>query len=119
MTRLISLFGAAAAATALLASCGGDDGADRRVIQIIQTDDSCTPESIDLAAGEKVKFEIKNDGSKDKEVEGIEGTKLEEVLIPSGKTRSLNYTASKDAGTAKVKCYVPGGSSTIIALNVR
>jgi hypothetical protein len=104
---------------AVAAACGDDDGGDRRTIQITQTDESCTPESIDLATGEKVRFEVKNEGSKDKEVEGIEGTRLEEVLVPSGKTRSLNYTAPGDPGVAKVKCYVPGGASTVINLNVK
>ena len=99
------------------AACSSDSG-DRRVVEITQTDDDCTPNPIALKAGEKVKFEIHNEGSKDKEVEGIEGTKLEELLVPSGKTRSINYTAPKDGGTGKIKCYVPGGSSTIIELNV-
>ncbi|MGE3073208.1 MAG: cupredoxin domain-containing protein [Dehalococcoidia bacterium] len=118
MYRTLPLFGAVAGAFILLAACGGDD-ADRRVIQITQTDDLCTPESIDLAAGEKVKFEVKNEGSKDKELEGIEGTKLEEILVPSGKTRSINYNAPDEAGAAKVKCYVPGGSNNIITLNIQ
>lgn len=119
MYRTLPLLGAVAGAFILLAACGGGDDTDRRVIQIVQTDDSCTPDSIDLAAGEKVKFEVKNEGKKDKEVEGIEGTKVEEILVPSGKTRTLNYTAPKEAGTAKVKCYVPGGSNTIISLNIQ
>ena len=117
MNRTLPLLGAIAGAFILLAACGGDD-ADRRVIQIVQGDELCTPESIDLAPGEKVKFEVKNEGSKDKEVEGIEGTKLEEILVPSGKTRTLNYTAPNETGTAKVKCYVPGGSNNIITLNI-
>jgi uncharacterized cupredoxin-like copper-binding protein len=118
MNRTLPLFGAIAGAFVLLAACGGDDG-DRRVIEIIQNDDLCTPESVDLVAGEKVKFEVKNEGSKDKEIEGIEGTKLEEILVPSGKTRSLNYTAPKEAGTQKVKCYIPGGANNIISLNIQ
>jgi len=69
--------------------------------------------------GKKVKFEVKNDGKKDQEVEGIDGTKLEELLIPSGKTRSINYTAPKEAGEQKVKCYAPGGASTIVTINVK
>lgn len=117
MTRL--LFSLCLLIPLVSLACGDDDdGGDRRTIQITQTDDACTPAAIDLAAGEKVRFEIKNDGSKDKEVEGIEGTRLEEVLVPSGKTRSLNYNAPDDAGVAKVKCYVPGGATTIIDLNV-
>ena len=117
MFRTLPLLGAVAGAFILLAACGGDD-ADRRVIQIVQNDDLCTPESIALAPGEKVKFEIKNEGSKDKEVEGIDGTKLEELLVPSGKTRTLNYTAPKEAGEGHIKCYVPGGANNIITLNI-
>ncbi len=119
MSRFAILLGAAVAASSLFAACGSDDSGDRRVIQIVQGDESCTPTAIDLAAGEKVKFEVKNDGKKDQEVEGIDGTKLEELLIPSGKTRSINYTAPKDAGEQKVKCYTPGGASTIIVLAVK
>lgn len=100
------------------AACG-DDGGDRRVIQLVQTDDACTPEAIEVTAGEKVTFRIRNDGQRDKEVEGIEGTRLEEVLVPSGRTRSLNWTAPGEAGTQKIKCYVPGGSSTIIEVTVK
>lgn len=119
MPRIALFLGAAVAASSFLAACGNDDSGDRRVIQITQSDDSCSPASIDLALGEKVTFEVKNDGKKDQEVEGIDGTKLEELLIPSGKTRTINYTAPKSAGEQKVKCYAPGGASTILTLNVK
>lgn len=119
MPRFAILFGALAAASLFAAACGGSDSGDRRVIQITQTDDACSPATIELAPGEKVKFEVKNDGKRDQEVEGIDGTKLEELLIPSGKTRSINYTAPKEAGDQKVKCYAPGGSSTILVLSVK
>lgn len=103
-----------------LAACGTDDsGGDRRVIQMIQTDETCTPASVELAAGERVRFEVRNQGSKDKEVEGIEGMKLEELLVPAGKTRNLNYTAPREAGVQKMKCYVPGGASTVIEIQVK
>ena len=111
----IAVLGVLAAA---LAACGGGDGGDRRVIQITQNDDACAPLSIDVRGGEKLRFEIKNEGKKDHEVEGIEGTKLEELLIPSGRTRNLDYTAPKQEGTQKIKCYIPGGSATIIEVKV-
>lgn len=113
------LFGTAAllAIGFLFAACGSDSG-DRRTIAITQTDDGCTPASIDLKAGEKVTFAVKNDGKKDREVEGIDGTKLEEVLVPSGRTRNVPYTAPGSEGVQKVKCYVPGGNSAIIELKV-
>ncbi|MBI5285711.1 MAG: hypothetical protein HY874_11515, partial [Chloroflexi bacterium] len=57
-----------------------------------------------------------NNSSKDYEIEGIEGAKLEELLIPKGKTRSPGYTVPDGSGVHKLKCYVPGGPSTIIEL---
>lgn len=118
--RLASIIILGSVLTAAASACGGDDdGAPRRAIAITQTDQGCTPASVELTAGEKVKFEVKNDGSKDREVEGIEGTKLEEVIVPSGKTRSLNFTAPGKAGTGKIKCYVPGGNTAIIELKVK
>ena len=53
-----------------------------------------------------------------REVEGIEGTKLNEVVVPAGRSRTLNYTVPDAAGTQKVKCYAPGGATTIIEIVV-
>jgi uncharacterized cupredoxin-like copper-binding protein len=49
-------------------------------------------------------------------VEGIDGTKLEEVVIHEGKTLSVGYTVPSGGDVQKLKCYVPAGSSTIIEL---
>jgi uncharacterized cupredoxin-like copper-binding protein len=38
--------------------------------------------------------------------------------VPAGKTRRLNYTAPSRESVQKLKCYVPGGASTIIELRV-
>jgi len=111
----VALLGAFAA---LVSACGGGDSGARRVIQITQNDDACAPLSIDVKGGEKVRFEIKNEGKKDHEVEGIEGTKLEELLVPAGRTRNLDYTAPKQESMQKIKCYIPGGSATIIEVKV-
>jgi uncharacterized cupredoxin-like copper-binding protein len=101
-----------------LVACGGDETAGRTV-QIVQTDDACTPETITVQAGEKITFELVNQGTKDKEFEGIEGTKFEEVKVPAGKTRRSSWTAPKSPGTAKFKCYLPGGSTTIVTAEIR
>ncbi len=116
-SRTLSLGLSASLLGVIAVACGGDDS-PRRVIAITQTDDGCTPATIELVTGEKVKFEVKNDGKKDREVEGIDGTKLEEVLVPSGRTRSLEFTAPGSAGSGKIKCYIPGGNTTIIELAV-
>lgn len=118
LRRFPIVIGWACIAGLFVAACGSDDGAERRVILITQTDEGCTPETIDLTAGEKVKFDVKNEGKKDREVEGVDGTKLEEVLVPSGKTRSLKYSAPKSAGSGKIKCYIPGGNTVFITLKV-
>ncbi len=117
MSRFTFSFLCVFTAGALAAACGGA-GADRRIIQIRQTDESCTPATVEVAAGEKVTFEVTNAGKKDAEIEGIDGMRLEELLVPSGKTRSQSWTAPGSAGVQKLKCYVPGGQSTIIEVNV-
>ncbi|MCZ2110562.1 MAG: cupredoxin domain-containing protein [Dehalococcoidia bacterium] len=117
MSRLLPLALSIAMLVPMLSACGGESGS-RRIIQIIQADDGCTPAAIDLKTGEAVTFEVRNDGKKDREVEGIDGTRLDEVLVPSGRTRKVNYDAPSKAGTAKIKCYIPAGNTTIIELNV-
>lgn len=116
--RLVQLAGIALAALmVLVTACSADSGG--RQVTITQTNDACTPATFQVQTGEKITFEIANQGSKDQELEGIEGTKLEEVKIPAGKTRTANWTAPKDPGTAKFKCYAPGGASTIITADVQ
>ena len=117
MARLVLCALAAASVATVFTACGGDSG-PRRTIQIQQTDDACTPATVDVRPKERITFEVKNDGKKDREIEGIEGTNLEEVIVPSGRTRSADYDAPDKAGTQKIKCYVPGGSTTIIEVKV-
>lgn len=109
----------ASLAAAALTGCGGDGAGPRRTVQVIQDDTACTPATLEATVNEKLHFEVRNEGKKDAEIEGIEGTKLEELLIPSGKTRSIDYTAPGKPGVQKLKCYVPSGQSTIIQLNVK
>ncbi len=104
--------------TLALAACGGNEAAGRTV-QIVQTDDACTPTSLTVQAGERITFELVNQGTKDKEFEGIEGTRFEEVKVPAGKTRRSGWTAPKSPGTAKFKCYLPGGPTTIVTIEVQ
>lgn len=99
-----------------MGACSSDTGG--REVAITQLDETCAPESIDAARGEKLKLVVKNDGGKDKELEGIEGTKFEEIEVPKGKTRTVSWSAPNTAGSYKVKCYIPGGASTIITINV-
>jgi uncharacterized lipoprotein len=106
---------AVAVALALVAACSSS-GAGGREVRITQRDDGCEPTSISVTPGEKLKLVVTNESSKDYEIEGIEGAKLEELVVPKGKTRSPGYTVPEGAGVHKLKCYVPAGPSTIIEL---
>ena len=100
----------------LFAACASSGEGGREVV-ITQSDDGCTPARIDATPGEKLKLVVKNESDEDYEVEGIEGTKLEEIVVPSGKTRTPGYKVpGGEGGTYKIKCYVPTGPSTIIEI---
>ena len=105
----------AALGLALFAAGCAEGGAGGREVNITQTDEGCVPTSVEASPGEKLQFVVKNDSGHDVyELEGIEGTKLEEFVIPKGKTRKSGYTVPDEGGTFKMKCYVPAGPSTII-----
>lgn len=108
--------GAGSVALALLAAACTASGEGGRAVSITQRDDGCTPARIEATPGEKLKLVVKNDSGRDYEVEGIDGTKLEEVVVPKGRTREPGYKVPSDPGTHKIKCYVPGGPSTIIEI---
>ncbi len=106
----------AAMGIVVLAAACTSSGAGGREVTITQRDDGCTPVSVGVKPGEKLKLVVKNESSKDYEIEGIEGTKLEELVVPEGRTRTPGYTVPDGAGVHKLKCYVPGGVATIIEL---
>ena len=103
----------ATGAAILVLACGAS-GEGGRKVNITQADDGCTPTSIEATAGEKLNLVVKNDSGDDYEIEGIDGAKLEEAIVPDGRTRSIGYGVPESGGTTKLKCYVPGGVSTII-----
>lgn len=111
------LFVFASFATLVFASaaCAGS-GAGGRKVEVIQRDDGCSPDVIDANPGEKLDLQVKNETGRTYEVEGIDGTNLEEVLVPEGRTRSVGYNVPAAGGVSKVKCYTPGGVSTIIEI---
>lgn len=101
----------------LFATACSESGAGGREVAITQSTDECSPTSIPVTAGEKLQLVVTNDSERDVyELEGIEGTKVEEFVVPSGKTRKSGYTVPSGDGAYKLKCYVPAGPSTIIEL---
>lgn len=116
MFRTLVLVCLAAAAYAGVACSSSGEGG--RAVAISQNDDGCTPAIIDATPGEKLDLQVKNNTDKDYEIEGIEGAKLEEVVIPGGRDRSAGYEVPSEGGPFKIKCYVPGGSSTILEVRI-
>ena len=102
------------ALSALAAVACSSSGEGGRVVDVTQADDGCTPSSIDATPGEKLNLKVKNTSGNTYEIEGIEGTQLEEVLVPEDRTREVGYDVPSEGGAFKIKCYVPGSVSTII-----
>jgi hypothetical protein len=100
---------------ALASGCASSGEGGREII-ITQGDEGCSPDVVDVVPGEKLKLTGKNETGKTYELEGTNGTQLEEILVPEGRTRSVGYTVPDDGGTYDVKCYQPGGVSTIVRL---
>lgn len=108
---------AAAAALLVLASACASSGSGGRKVEITQGDDGCSPTTVPISPGEKLNLVVKNVSNSDVyELEGIDGTKLEEVVVHKGKSLSVGYTVPSGGGVHKLKCYVPAGTSTIIEL---
>ena len=95
-------------ACSLTAVGGGEE------IQIVAGEDAdrmfFEPSEITVAPGTKVTFVIENEGSLDHEFEsGQEGEAgIDEIFIPPGGTRRVNWTAQSEAATFPVYCDLPG-----------
>lgn len=101
----------AAAIFAMACQSSGEGG---RVVNITQADGGCTPETIQATPGEKLNLTVTNETGSGFEVEGIEGTNVDEVIVSEGRTREVGFDVPDEGGTFKIKCYKPGGVSTII-----
>jgi hypothetical protein len=94
-----------------------ESGEGGREIAITQRAEGCDPTSVDVVRGERLQLVVTNESDEDVyEIEGIEGTRLEEFVVPSGKTRKAGFSVPDEGGVYPLKCYVPGGASTIIEL---
>ena len=117
IVRFLALVGAVAL-VALSVACGSS-GEGGREVRITQGQDECTPTTIEATPGEKLKLVVTNDSDKEPyELEGEGGAKLEEIVVPEGKTREVGFDVPEEAGSYELKCYVPGDTETIIEVVV-
>ncbi len=68
------------------------------------------PEVITVPVNAEVTFVIKNEGTMDHEFESIEKGEagIQEIIIPPGRTRRVNWTAPSEPATYPVYCDLPG-----------
>jgi hypothetical protein len=119
LIRKLTAFAGIAALVGLAVACGSS-GEGGREVRITQAQDGCAPEKIDATPGEKLNLVVTNDSDKEPyEVEGEGGTKLEEIVVPQGKTREVGFDVPNEPGTYEIKCYVPGDVETIIDVEVK
>ena len=78
---------------------------------------SFEPKVIKVAPGEEVTFVVKNEGDQDHEFESDEAG-IEEVIIPAGRERRVNWTAPSHPATFPVYCDLPGHREAGMELTV-
>ena len=111
---------AALGAALVLGVACGSSGEGGREVRITQGQDACAPKTVEAAPGEKLNLVVTNQSDKEPyEIEGESGTKLEEVVVPEGKTREVGFDVPDEPGTYEIKCYVPGDIETIIDITVK
>jgi len=116
--KFVAITAVGVALIALAVACGSS-GEGGREVRITQAQEECSPTLIDASPGEKLNLVVTNDSDKEPyELEGEGGTKLEEIIVPEGKTREVGFDVPQDAGTYELKCYVPGDIETIIEVQV-
>ena len=99
----------------LLAGCGITEvgGGDEIPVVASERDDGSMyfePKTVTVRPGEKVTFVVKNEGAVDHEFESNERGEagIDEIIIPPGRTRRVNWTAPSEAGTYPIYCDLPG-----------
>lgn len=89
-----------------------------REITIEMTDYKLTPAQVEVKAGEKITWVLENKSTSDHEFESDEG-KLEEVLVPGGKSKRVNWTAPTKAGTYEFECDMAGHDGMVMDVVVK
>lgn len=75
------------------------------------------PSRVEVAAGEKVVFVVKNTDSVDHEFES-DAAGFGEVMVPAGQTRKVPWTAPAQRGTIEIECDLPGHKEAGMVMEV-
>jgi uncharacterized cupredoxin-like copper-binding protein len=117
--RTPALILSAALALLALAACTSVGGGEEIPVVADETAGTMSfePKVIKVAPGQEVTFVVKNEGDQDHEFESDEAG-IEEVIIPGGRERRVNWTAPSRPGTFPVYCDLPGHREAGMELTV-
>lgn len=106
-------------APAALAACGGDgDSSDTAgAVEVVSTNDACTPAKTTFAPG-KVKLAVKNNGSSATELYVYEGDKVVTEVENVGPGTARSLTADLKAGKTYQLACKPGGKEIKVPIIV-
>ncbi len=117
--RTLALILSAALALLALTACTSVGGGEEIPVVANETAGAMSfePKLIKVAPGQEVTFVVKNEGNQDHEFESDEAG-IEEVIIPGGRERRVNWTAPSRPGTFPVYCDLPGHREAGMELTV-
>lgn len=98
----------------LAAGCGSASG---RSVPVEMSNFKLSPATVEVKAGETVKFELMNHSDTEHEFESDAG-QFEEVLVPAGKSRTVTWTAPDKAGEYEFECDMSGHDGMSMMIKV-
>lgn len=125
MSRLTASACLLLAAGLLFGACSLTEVAGGQEIEIVAGEGQdgmfFEPEVITVETGQKVTFVIKNQGSVDHEFESVEEGEagIEEMIVPPGRTRRVNWTAPDEPAEFPVYCDLPGHRAAGMELTLK
>jgi hypothetical protein len=95
---------------------GYDALANARVVEIKQKSTGCEPQSIRAKRGETIRLGIENQTPSEYRLGVADGTN--DLIVAANATSSTYYAVPTAGPTLQLRCYIQGGVSTVIAVEV-
>lgn len=89
-----------------------------REITLDMTSFRFTPTRVEVSRGERIAWVLQNRSDIDHEF-GSDQALVEEVVVPPHTTRTIGWTAPRDAGTYSFHCAMKGHDGMVMMVDVR
>lgn len=93
-------------------------GQPPREVRLILSEHRFEPARVEAKAGERLRFVLENRGQVDHEFES-EAARIEEVTVPPGRTRAVEWTAPARPGDYEFECDIAGHAGMKGTISVR